>query len=784
MLLFAMSGSAALIYELAWFQLLELVIGSSSLSLTILLATYMGGMCVGSLLFPRLISTNRNPLTVYGLLEIAIGVSGAILLAALPLAASLQTLPLVGDIALRCLISAVFLSLPTVLIGATFPAIARIVDDDRRHVLGYLYTANITGAVIGCLAAGFYFLRVFDTATANNVAVAINAVVGLLALGIGRTSTSDTLSSRADIREATAPLEFSHGQNAVYFVIGFSGFTALGAELLWTRQLSLVFGATVYTFSIVLAALLIGIGIGTFAGSFIVAKGVRPRVALAVCQFGLGIAIAWTSWAIAYSLPYSPPPDASVWSPWTDLALDLIRCFWAIFPAAFLWGASFPAALAAVKRSECDSAELAGGVYAANTLGGITAVLIFGIYLIPGIGTHACTAALIGASGAAGLSMVYRPKHHVHNFAAVLLTAAVVLVISTGTPAIPDLLVAYGRNVTKWVDHPPDVLYVGEGINSSVAVSEWSNGIRNFHVAGKVEASTQISDMRLQRMLGHLSALTHREPRSVLVVGFGAGVTAGTFVVHPGIERIVICEIEPLIPDVVSSFFTKENYDVVHDPRVKVVLDDARHYLLTTNEKFDIITSDPIHPWVKGAAALYTREYFSILAKHLNPGGVVSQWVPLYDSSEEVVKSEFATFFKEFPHGTIWSNDINGRGYDVLLVGQENDAPIDLDQIAARLDGEKHEKVVTSLREVGFSPPLSLFGTYAGEGQALNQWLEDAVINTDRNLRLQYVAGLAFTANEPDRIYQDFLAYRTFPENRFAGSESRRAAIRQAVSRQ
>ena len=779
MVLFAMSGGAALIYELAWFQLLELVIGSSALSLTILLATFMGGMCVGSLLFPRLFSMSRDPFSVYGFLEIAIGISGAVVLAAMPLAAALQAVAPVGDIALRSLIAAAFLSLPTLLIGATFPAIARIVDDQERPALGYLYAANITGAVIGCLGAGFYLLRVFDAATANNVAVAINTFVGLIALSIGRTSPGTR--ERTNFSEANGRLKFASGQNAVYIVIGLSGFTAMGAEIIWTRQLSLVFGATVYTFSIVLAALLIGIGIGSFTGSFIVARGVRPRAALTVCQFCLTVAIAWTSWAIAYSLPYVPVRDPSAWSPWADLALDLMRCFWAIFPAAFLWGASFPFALAALRSSEHDAAELAGGVYAANTLGAIAAVLIIGIYLIPGIGTHASVVALIGLSTAAGMSMVHRPDQYVRSSAIALFTAVVLFAITVAMPPIPDLLVAYGRNVTKWVDHPPDVLYVGEGINSSVAVSEWPNGIRNFHVAGKVEASTQISDMRLQRMLGHLSALMHGKPRSVLVVGFGAGVTAGTFVVHPGIERIVICEIEPLIPEIVSSFFTKENYDVAHDPRVKVVLDDARHYLLTTDEKFDIITSDPIHPWVKGAATLYTREYFNLLAKHLNPGGVISQWVPLYDSTEEVVKSEFATFFQIFPRGTVWSNDIKGRGYDVLLVAQNGQSSIDLDEIAMRLAREDHEPVVTSLLEVGFTPPLTVLSTYAGDGPGLRSWLENAVINSDRNLRLQYLAGLAFKANEPDRIYQDLLAYRTFPEKLFAGSESRRAAIRKAI---
>jgi spermidine synthase len=779
MVLFAMTGCAALIYELAWFQLLELVIGSSALSLTILLATFMGGMCVGSLLFPRLVSTNRNPFSVYGFLEIAIGISAAAVLVAMPLAASLQAMAPVGDIALRCLIAAAFLTAPTLLIGATFPAIARIVDDQARPLLGYLYAANITGAVIGCLVAGFYLLRIFDTATASNVAVVINTFVGLIALSIGRASVGTR--ARENFSEANGRLKFARGERAVYAVIGSSGFTAMGAEIIWTRQLSLVFGATVYTFSIVLAALLTGIGIGTFAGSYVVAKGVRPRGVLTTCQFCLTAAIVWTSWAIAYSLPYSPVRDPSAWSPWVDLTLDFIRCFWAIFPAAFLWGASFPSALGALASSEHDSAELAGGVYAANTLGAIAAVIIIGVYLIPGIGTHACSAALIALSTVAGLIMVHRPNHYLRNAAIALPAIAVMLAVVNRMPPTPDLLVAYGRNMTKWVDHPPDVKYVGEGLNSSVAVSEWSNGIRNFHVAGKVEASTQISDMRLQRMLGHLSALMHREPRSVLVVGFGAGVTAGTFVVHPGIERIVICEIEPLIPEIVSSYFTKENYDVARDPRVKLVLDDARHYLLTTDEKFDIITSDPIHPWVKGAATLYTREYFNLVAKHLNPGGIISQWVPLYDSTEEVVKSEFATFFQVFPRGTVWSNDIKGRGYDVLLVGEENDAPIDLDQIAGRLDEAGHDKVVTSLREVGFSPALSLFSTYAGEGQSLKRWLENSVINSDRNLRLQYVAGLAFRANEPDRIYQNLLAYRTFPEELFTGSESRREAIRKAV---
>jgi spermidine synthase len=239
MVLFAMSGCAALIYELAWFQLLELVIGSSALSLTILVAGFMGGMCVGSLFFPRLVSRSRDPFRVYGVLEIAIGISGATVLAAMPLATSLQAMAPVGDIALRCLISTAFLTIPTLLIGATFPAIARTVDDQERPGLGYFYAANITGAVIGCLGTGFYLLRVFDTATATNVAVVINTVVGFIALTIGR--ASPTTQERTKFIKANVRLKFADQQSVVYAVIGLSGCTAMGAEIILTFYVCMLF---------------------------------------------------------------------------------------------------------------------------------------------------------------------------------------------------------------------------------------------------------------------------------------------------------------------------------------------------------------------------------------------------------------------------------------------------------------------------------------------------------------------------------------------------------------
>ena len=246
-------------------------------------------------------------------------------------------------------------------------------------------------------------------------------------------------------------------------------------------------------------------------------------------------------------------------------------------------------------------------------------------------------------------------------------------------------------------------------------------------------------------------------------MGFGAGVTAGSFVVNPDVQRIVICEIEPLVPPVTSRYFDNENYDVLHDSRTEVVYEDARNYILTTPEKFDIITSDPIHPWVKGSATLYTKEYFELVKEHLNPGGIVTQWVPLYETDLDTVKSEIATFFDVFPNGTIWANEGDGGGYDVVLLGQTGPTKIQVDELQQRLDRPEYSRVAKSLRDVGFHSAVDLLATYAGQEPDLKPWLKGAEINRDGNLRLQYLAGLAVNANRKGSFTMTCCAIAVFP---------------------
>jgi spermidine synthase len=204
--------------------------------------------------------------------------------------------------------------------------------------------------------------------------------------------------------------------------------------------------------------------------------------------------------------------------------------------------------------------------------------------------------------------------------------------------------------------------------------------------------------------------------------------------------------------------------------------------VLTTRDKFDIVTSDPIHPWVKGSATLYSREYFELVRDRLNPGGVVTQWVPLYESDAEVVKSEIATFFEVFPGGSIWANELDGGGYDVFLLGQREPGKIDVDAMQARLDRPEYARVAESLREVGLGTAVELLSTYAGQDRDLKPWLLGAQINRDGNLRLQYMAGLAVNANAEQAIYSEMLRYRQFPFNLFTGSEGTLRTLEAAMS--
>ncbi|MGE3957494.1 MAG: fused MFS/spermidine synthase [Vicinamibacterales bacterium] len=782
-LLFVGSGAAALIYEVVWQQLLQLAIGSSTISLGVLLATYMGGMSLGSLYAPRLIGRAHHPLRVYAALEAAIGTMGLLLLAVVPLAgrvyASVGGLGPQGVI-VRSLVTAVCLLPPTFAMGATLPAIARFVERSAagRAWLGFFYAGNLAGAVLGCLGAGFYLLRVFDMHVTTYVAVGLNGLVASAALVLaGRTSVPAWSPA---VQTPTSGHREARSLARVYVAALLSGFSALAAEVVWTRMLALAFGATVYTFSLILAVFLTGLGIGSAAGAALARHLRRPAVAFAWCQFASVAAMFWAADALARVVPFWPGQAVSGTDIWAVFRVDAVRALYAVLPAPLFWGASFSFALAAVAEDDEDTGEVVGRLSAANTLGAIGGALLTSLVLIPWLGTQHTQRLMLASGLLAGLLLFGRHVSSVRGWAPIGLATAATLLALPVVPGVPGILVAYGRHAAAWASRASEIVYVAEGMHASIAISRTADGVLNYHNAGKVQASSEPADMRLQRMLGHLTTLVPARPTSVLVIGFGAGVTAGAVSVNPSVERVTIVDIEPLVPRVSGRFMGVVNHDVAHNPKVRVIADDARHYLQTTTETFDAITSDPLDPWVKGAATLYTREFFETARAHLNPGGVMTLYVQLFESSPEAVKSEVATFFEAFPEGLVFGNLFDGRAIDMVLLGQAERPTIWVDEIEDMLRSPGFAAVDSSLVHAGIFGAAELFGSYAGRAPDLAGWLADAQVNRDRDLRLQYLAGLGLNQHSGDDIYRDLVSYRAYPDDLFVASESMRGKL-QAV---
>jgi spermidine synthase len=792
-LLFIGSGSAALIYEIVWFQLLSLIIGSSAVSMGVLLGTFMGGMCIGSIWLSRVISRRQHPLRVYAMLEAGIAVFGLLEWALLPHVSgfySTISLPGMAGLFMRAIFCVIALLPPTLLMGATLPAIARWVETTPRGMswLGFFYGGNIVGAVTGCLLAGFYLLRVHGLGYATMVAVIINLAVAGAALGLSRIASYQ---APADADDLTAdPDEAAHTRAnwPIYAAAGLSGMSALSAEVVWTRILSLTLGGTVYTFSLILAAFLFGLGIGSSFGSAIARDRDTARRALAWCQFLIILGVAWAGYALTRQLPYWPINPGLASSPQFTFEIDIVRALWVVLPSAVLWGASFPLALAAA-GAEKDSGKLVGRMYAANTVGSILGSSIMALAFIQFFGTVKAQMFIIALASLSTLVLVLplvrnamgkiemAPRH----FAAAAGVIVVGVFAATSIAPIPPLLAAYGRWMPLRMENANDIVAVREGQQATVAISRLSNGVLNYHNAGKVQASSEPQDMRLQRMLGHLTTLLPPKADNVLVIGFGAGVTAGAVSIDPAVKTQTIAEIEKVVPQTASEWFGEHNFNVKNNPKVTVKIDDGRHFLLTTKQKFDAITSDPLDPWVKGAAALYTEEFWSLAKSKLNPGGVVTVFVQLYESSPEAVKSEVATFFKVFPDGMVFGNTYNGAGYDVVLVGQNGQTPINVDAVQAKLDRPEYAQMRQSLAEVGFPDAATLFGTFAGLKQDLDPWMADAEINHDNDMRLQYLAGLGLNRYDQAMIYSGMIANRHYPEGLFVGSPERIAAIRSMI---
>jgi spermidine synthase len=685
------SGFCALIYQTVWFRQFRLIFGVSTFATAAVLAIFMGGLGLGSAWLGRRADRHPRPLELYGNLELLIALSAAISPALLWLIAKIYfavggsvSLGLFLSTIVRLVLSALVLAAPTVLMGGTLPAVARAVessDDEGRRRLALLYGVNTLGAVAGTLTSTFYMLEVFGSLRTLFVAVLVNLLVGITARSLGRMREGFSTPSGAE--DGLAAADALRTRPTFVLVAAFVvGFAFLLMELVWYRMLGPLLGGSTFTFGLILAIALFGIGLGGAAYAF---WGGRRRATPA------GFALTCSLEAAFLALPFVLGDRIAVYQlylrglgtlgfpghvvGWTLITLVVV------FPAAFVAGVQFPLLISLLGAGEEGVGRHVGLAYAWNTAGAIAGSLAGGFGLLP----------LLTAPGTWKLVVV--------------LLAITAIVMRKIVPSAIAVLAV----VVMFVVLGPTAVWRHSGIGAGRArfsdslnrLRDWENGVRRmtvwsadgressvalvspndyaFVVNGKTDGSAR-GDAGTQIMAGLVGAAIHQDPRRALVIGLGTGSTAGWLGAIPRMDRVDVVELEPAVLHVAEAC-TPVNHDVLHNRKVHIHIGDAREVLLATSNRYDIIFSEPSNPYRAGIASLFTEEFYRAAAARLNPGGVFSQWVQAYDVDAQTIRTIYATMGTVFPYIDTWHTTEG----DLLLVAAKEPRVIDVDMLRARL---------------------------------------------------------------------------------------------------
>jgi spermidine synthase len=741
------SGLTALVYQIAWMRELRLVFGFSTAASAAVVAIFMGGLSTGSWILGHRADRSVRPLAFYGKLELAIAGSAALTpallwlvrLAYISLGGSAR-LGILGGTLMRILFSALVLAVPTVLMGGTLPAATRAVEteeDQGRRLLALLYGANTLGAVAGTLLSTFYLLEALGTRWTLWVACVLNALVGLAAVRWSGTGLSvaavaaqpaaesfqrpaaglpepavrrkNRKARRRDeageappdprvLRAAVAPTRFVLAAAAV------TGFAFTLMELVWYRMLAPLLGGSTYTFGLILAVALLGIGLGSLARSrrrqpgtlsgFAATCGLEA--ALLAVPYGLGDSVAILA-ARLHPAGAAVSFGGLVWG-WTVVALLIV------FPAAFLAGLQFPMLISLLGKGREKVGTHVGLAYAWNTAGAILGSLAGGFGLLPLLsapGTWVLVTLLLAALAIAALFVSVRrgePTRSRWWIPAGAAAASLALVFTTGPTAAwrhspigagrVDLSNASPNRVKEWVrDQRRRTFWEADGVESSVAMMTTSGGLA-FAVSGKIDGNSR-TDAPTQVMGGLIGAALHRQPRRALVIGLGTGSTAGWLAAVPSIERVDVVELEPVILHV-AELCAPVNENVLASPKVRVMTGDAREYLLTSREKYDVIFSEPSNPYRAGVSSLFTEEFYGAARDRLAPGGVFLQWLQTYEVDTETVRTVYATLQSAFPEVESWF----ARRQDLILAASASPIAYDADALRARLAQEPYRSAL------------------------------------------------------------------------------------------
>jgi spermidine synthase len=665
--LFFFSGACALVYQVMWLRMLALVFGVTVYAASTVLASFMAGLAIGSYSAGRVARRLRSPLRAFGLIEVGVGLTAF----ATPLVLdAVKTLWVVIHPALPS--SLVFVTLarfaaafavliaPTTLMGATLPVVmqsALVRDRAVGSRIGLLYAVNTTGAIVGALAAGFYFVSDIGIASSFRIAAATNLVIGVLALigsravplhpdvattadrSTGHTATSDDVGVDA------------RAERAVLWTFALSGLLSLALEIVWFRMLVIFLRPTAYAFTIMLAAVLAGIAIGSAVATPLLRRKAPWLAMLTVVQLAIGIAavLSFNSLVRLQSATQLLVPAM------TRLGLDeyvvpiLVASALAILPTTLLLGFAFPIGLSLWAGAGPDAARRIGTFYSLNVFGAIVGAVLGGFVLLPFLGSRW---SLIVSSFLAVASsvMLAVPQWRTRpNFAGFMTIVGPVAFAMCAINAADPFAIA-----EEHLHRGERVLWRQEGVQTTVAVHdrEGSRPVRILYLDGMHQSDDMPSTAFVHHRIGALPVLLHPSPRTALVVGLGGGATAGAAARYPGVAVDVVELSGAVVAG--SSFFGNINFDLLRRPNVRLHVDDGRNFLLTTRNKYDVVTADIILPRHAGAGALYAKEYFELVRTALSGNGLALQWNGA--QTETPYKLIMRTFMTVFPYTTLWAD--------------------------------------------------------------------------------------------------------------------------------
>lgn len=709
---FFVSGVAGLVYEVLWAKFLALYVGSTGMAQVIVLATFMGGLALGSELLGRLADRVKSPLQLFAYLQLGIGVYalafdriftfGRSVFIAVARASDITPGGLiVGKIA-ACVLT---ILLPTFLMGGTLPALGRHMIRTMAGVgpkISRLYFLNSLGAVFGCLLAGFYLIRAYGLQFSMIIGAAINIGVGVAALVVLARERSEQQHeiavSEAEAPDGSKPSLPRWAVLVILISVSVSGAVSMMYEVAWIRLLTLVLGSSTYAFSLMLATFILGLSIG----SFLLSLRRNPHgyaVLFGLSEAAVGLTVL-LSLPFYVKLPYWFNQLASSLSrePATFGLYQFctfIMCALVMFIPTILQGITLPAAIKVVTLDLQKLGRRVGYVYAVNTLGTLVGSVGAGFFGLPLLGIKGTLELAVALNGAVGFAVLATERHPVWRRRSLWATAMAAALVWSW----------YGLNMGAWNRHVLNVgiyrtrsripsyqallkvaqsretLFYRDGIDATISVEDihTPEPERILVVNGKTDASTRM-DMPTQKLMAHIPMLLHPDPRKVFVVGIGSGATIGSVLAYGSARHVDVVELSRDIIEA-SRLFDSVNGRFWEDPRVRIFWEDAKTFLQVADEQYDIIISEPTNPWIAGIAGVFSREYFETCREHLAPGGFFVQWFQTYELEDSTFFMMLETFSSVFPCYTLW----NPTRSDTVLIGSTSPYGPDFRRMEERL---------------------------------------------------------------------------------------------------